>query len=59
MGVQPARHGSGFGVRVAWLASLIALALLIWGAYAGRTAVMQLWPPSARVYSALGLAGER
>jgi predicted Zn finger-like uncharacterized protein len=59
VGARPARHGRGFGVAVAWLVSLIALALLIWGAYAERSAVMQLWPASAQVYSALGLTDGR
>jgi predicted Zn finger-like uncharacterized protein len=59
IGRLQARHRSRFGVRLAWLASLIALALLVWGAYAERTTIMQLWPPSARVYGALGLADER
>ena len=47
--MRPTRHGRGFGVAVAWLVSMIALALLIWGAYAERSAVMQLWPASARM----------
>jgi len=32
------------------------LVLLGWGAYMWRSDVMHNWPPSARVYDALGLA---
>ena len=40
---------------LAWAASLIVLAALAWGAYAGRTGIVAAWPPSIRVYHALGL----
>lgn len=41
---------------VAWAASLLVLALLVWAAFAWRGDIMQAWPPSTRVYAALGLA---
>jgi predicted Zn finger-like uncharacterized protein len=39
----------------AWTASILVLALLLWAAFAWRTDIMQAWPPSTRVYAALGL----
>lgn len=39
----------------AWAASILVLALLAWAAFAWRTDIMQAWPPSTRVYAALGL----
>ena len=43
------------GVVLAWLVSLAVLALLVWAAYAFRGTVIGAWPPSARLYAALGL----
>ncbi len=40
----------------AWLASVLLLLLLTLGAYAGRKDIMAAWPPSARLYHALGAA---
>ncbi len=45
--------------RLAWAASVVAVLLLGWGAYAGRSAIMQAWPPSIRLYAALGLTAGR
>jgi predicted Zn finger-like uncharacterized protein len=44
-------------LRLAWVASFVVLGVLVWGAYSQRVAIMQGWPPSIRVYAALGLAG--
>jgi predicted Zn finger-like uncharacterized protein len=41
-------------VLAAWLVSLAILASLAWGLIEQRVAIMQAWPPSARLYSALG-----
>jgi predicted Zn finger-like uncharacterized protein len=41
-------------LRVAWAASLVVLLLLGWGVIAWRTDLMRIWPPSARLYDALG-----
>jgi len=49
------RGGGSGGVWLGWVASLIVLGLLVWGAYAYRGAIMQAWPPSQRVYALLGL----
>jgi predicted Zn finger-like uncharacterized protein len=46
-------------LRLAWAASFVVLAALLWGAYGQRASIMQAWPPSIRVYAALGLAGEK
>jgi hypothetical protein len=45
-------------LRIAWAASVVIVLLLGWGAYAERTMIMQIWPPSIRLYAALGLAAE-
>jgi hypothetical protein len=37
----------------------MAVLLLGWGAYAERSAIMRAWPPSIRLYAALGLAADR
>ena len=51
-----ARHGTA--LRLAWAGSVVALLLLGWAAYAERTPIMQVWPPSIRVYAALGLIAQ-
>ncbi len=38
----------------AWTASLIVLAMLLLAAMNWRTTIMQAWPPSIRIYTALG-----
>lgn len=38
-----------------WVATLLLLGAAAWGAYAHRDAVIEAWPPSERVYLALGL----
>lgn len=48
----PRRRG---GALIGWLVSLVILALLIWAAFAFRSEVMGAWPPSTRLYAALGL----
>jgi predicted Zn finger-like uncharacterized protein len=49
----PARRN--MALRIAWAASVVVVLLLGWGAYAERTVIMQAWPPSIRLYTALGL----
>jgi hypothetical protein len=46
-------------LSLAWAATIIAILLLGWGAYAERSAIMQIWPPSIRFYTAVGLAAGR
>jgi hypothetical protein len=54
--VRPkARRGDALPV-VAWVASLALLACLVGAAYAWRAPIMAAWPPSERLYAALGLA---
>jgi len=43
-------------VRAAWAVSVAVLVLLVWSAYAWRSDVMRIWPPSIRAYDALGVA---
>jgi predicted Zn finger-like uncharacterized protein len=60
--VWPARGSpgrAGVALRVAWAASVVAVLLLVTGAVAGRAGIMQAWPPSIRLYAALGLASDR
>ena len=42
-------------VWIAWAASIAVLLLLAWAAYTWRSAVMEAWPPSQRLYAAVGL----
>ncbi len=51
---EPAETGRRDG-WVGWLASLVLLLALAGAAIAGRGAVQRAWPPSTRVYAALGL----
>jgi len=46
-------------VRFAWAATVLLIAVLLWGGYTQREAIMQAWPPSVRVYDALGLSAPR
>jgi len=50
-----ARAGPASGSMAALTISVIALAALVWGLYTWRGDVMQLWPPSQRLFAALGL----
>jgi predicted Zn finger-like uncharacterized protein len=52
----PLRSSGGAALRIAWLAIVVVILGLLWGAYAWRADVMADWPPSARLYSLLGLA---
>jgi len=40
---------------IGWVATVVLLAVAGWGAYAYREAVIAAWPPSERLYLALGL----
>lgn len=51
------RWRGGFALRAAWAASLLLLAGCLIAAIVWRVGVMHLWPPSARLFRALGLAG--
>lgn len=45
----------GTGLAAAWIASFVALALLVAALLLFRAEVMEAWPASARLYAALGL----
>lgn len=51
----PTRSSSLVRLRLAWLASVVLLVLLAWGAYAWRAQIVTAWPPSARLYAAFGM----
>jgi hypothetical protein len=42
-----------------WIASIAILTGLAGAAYIQRAEVMRIWPPSARLFDALGLLGDR
>lgn len=47
------------GVRFGWAGSALLLALGAWSVIAWRQDVMHAWPPSGRLYAALGLTTGR
>lgn len=47
------------GVRFGWAGSALLLALGAWSVIAWRQDVMHAWPPSGRLYAALGLTAGR
>ncbi len=53
---RPPARRRNVALTVAWAASILAILLLSGAAYAERSAIMQVWPPSIRLYAALGLA---
>jgi predicted Zn finger-like uncharacterized protein len=52
---QPKSRAS-LALYLAWLGSIVLVAALIGAAYVERATVMAVWPPSIRLYAALGLA---
>ncbi|MCU0984907.1 MAG: zinc-ribbon domain-containing protein [Acetobacteraceae bacterium] len=50
-----ARPRTASAALIGWVVTIGILGAAGWGAYAYRDAVMQAWPPSERVYLALGL----
>ena len=55
----PGRDGAAPPATAAWIGwalTIVVLVGLLWAAVAWRGAVMAGWPPSARVYGALGLS---
>ncbi len=52
----PPQSSGRAALRTAWVASIVVILALLWGAYAWRADVMADWPPSVRLYSLLGLA---
>ena len=52
---QTGLGASGTAPVVAWVASILILAAVAGGLVAYREAVMEAWPPAARLFSALGL----
>ena len=56
-GSQPQARRRFSALGLAWALSITILLACAWAAYAGRNGIMQAWPPSARAYATLGLAG--
>jgi predicted Zn finger-like uncharacterized protein len=56
LALQSAPPSSRLPLRLAWLASLALLAVLGWAAYARRAEIVDLWPPSARIYAVFGIS---
>jgi predicted Zn finger-like uncharacterized protein len=56
--LRPSTSRANVVLLLAWAASIVAVLLLAWGAYAERSAIMRAWPPSIRLYAALGLTGD-
>lgn len=52
---QVTERRSSPAVWIGWVASVIVWGLVIWAAYAYRAEIMAAWPPSQRLYVALGL----
>ena len=50
---------ASLGLRAAWAASLVVVLLFGWGVITLRTDLMRAWPPSTRLYQAIGLAPGR
>jgi predicted Zn finger-like uncharacterized protein len=42
-------------LRLAWAGSLVLLVLGVGGAYGWRSQIVDLWPPSARMYAVFGM----
>jgi predicted Zn finger-like uncharacterized protein len=55
LAMPSARPPSRLWLRLAWLSSLALLVFLGWAGYAWRAQIVEVWPPSARVYAAFGI----
>lgn len=53
--VPVAERGRRTAVWLGWLVSLVIWGLVIWAGYHYRADIMAAWPPSQRLYAALGL----
>ena len=47
---------SRLGAVIAWLLTCALIGALLWVGYAWRTDIVRAWPPSERLYQALGIA---
>jgi predicted Zn finger-like uncharacterized protein len=57
MATPQRRQRAGLALSIAWLGSILLVAALLGAGYVERAQVMAVWPPSIRLYAALGLAG--
>jgi fatty acid desaturase len=51
------RAAPAWGTGLAWAASLLLLAAAAGAAWYWRVSLVEAWPPAARAFMALGLAG--
>ena len=51
--LQPQRDKAGARVTLAWIASILALAVLAFVAYRYRVEIQLAWPPSTRLFRLL------
>jgi predicted Zn finger-like uncharacterized protein len=56
LAAQQPQAAVNWRLRVAWLASVVVLGLMVAGGYIWRSELMSTWPPSTRLYATLGLA---
>jgi predicted Zn finger-like uncharacterized protein len=57
---HPATTRSRLPLRLAWAASFLLLVAAAFSAYAWRSEIVEMWPPSARMFAAFGMtAGSR
>jgi predicted Zn finger-like uncharacterized protein len=56
MATPQRKSRAGLALGLAWLTSIVLVAALLAASYAERATVMAVWPPSVRLYAALGLA---
>ena len=54
-GWQPPPARGGRAVRIRWAASILVVALSCWGAVAWHGDLEHMFPPSSRLFAALGL----
>jgi predicted Zn finger-like uncharacterized protein len=53
---DPAPPPASLALRLAWIGSIVLVLALLGAAVTWRTQVMAAWPPSTRLYAALGLS---
>jgi predicted Zn finger-like uncharacterized protein len=59
LAAHPAEPPSKSGLRLAWAASILVIVLALGGAYAWRSQIFAVWPPSERAYALFGLHSVR
>jgi hypothetical protein len=52
--VPPEPRNMALAVGAGWVGSFLLLGLMAWGVVSFRAPIMHAWPPSTRLYAALG-----